>query len=59
MKCLSFLMKTNSFPQTSFKLGGSCINQLLSIIHETYKSFDDVFEVRGVFLDISKPFDKV
>ena len=45
--------------QSGFKLGGSCINQLLSITHETYKSFDDGFEVRGVFLDISKAFDKV
>ena len=29
------------------------------ITHEIYKSFDDGFEVRGVFLDISKAFDKV
>ena len=33
---------------------GSYINQLLSITHEIYQSF----EVRGVFLDISKAFDK-
>ena len=26
---------------------------------EIYKSFDNGFEVRGVFLDISKAFDKV
>ena len=32
---------------------------LLSITHEIYKSFDDVFDVRTVFLDISKVFDKV
>ena len=36
-----------------------CSNQLISISHEIYHSFDDEFEVRGVFLDISKPFDKV
>ena len=45
--------------QSGFKPGDSCINQLLSITHEIYKSFDDGYEVRGVFLDISKAFDKV
>ena len=44
---------------SGFKPGDSCINQLLSITHEIYKSFDDGYEVRGVFLDISKAFDKV
>ena len=28
-------------------------------MHEIYQSFDNGFEVRGVFLDISKAFDKV
>ena len=37
----------------------SCINQLLSITHNIYNSFGDVYEVKGVFLDISKTFDKV
>ena len=32
---------------------------LLSITHGIYKSFDEGHEVRGVFLDISKAFDKV
>ena len=45
--------------QSGLKPSDSCINQLLSITHENYKSFDDEFEVRGVFLDISKAFDKV
>ena len=45
--------------QSGFKSGDPCINQLLAITHEIYKSFDDGFEVRGVFLDISKAFDKV
>ena len=31
----------------------------MAITHEIYKSFDDAFEVRAVFLDISKAFDKV
>ena len=45
--------------QSGFKPQGSCINQLLSITHETCKSFDDGWEVRGVFLNISKIFNKV
>ena len=45
--------------QSGFKPGDSCINQLLSITHDIYKSLDDGFEVKGVFLDISKAFDKV
>ena len=39
--------------------GDSCINQLLSMTHDIYQSFDNGFEVRGVYLDISKAFDKV
>ena len=34
-------------------------NQLRSITHEIHKSFDDGLEVRSIFLDISKAFDKV
>ena len=45
--------------QSGFKPGDSCINQLLAITHEIFSSFDDNYEVRGVFLDISKAFDKV
>ena len=45
--------------QSGFKQGDSCIYQLLSITHEVYQSFDNGFEVRGVFLNISKAFDKV
>ena len=45
--------------QSSFKPGGFCINQLLSTTRKIYKSFDDGLEVRSVFLDISKAFDKV
>ena len=45
--------------QSGFKPGDSCINQLISITHEIYQPFDDGLEVRGIFLDISKAFDKV
>ena len=44
--------------QSGFKLGDYCINELLAITHEIYK-LDDGFEVRDVFQDISKAFDKV
>ena len=41
--------------------GDSFIPQLLSIIHEIQTAFDEnpTVDVRGVFLDISKAFDKV
>ena len=45
--------------QSGFKSGDSCINQLLAITHNIHKSLDQGYEVRGVFLDISKAFDRV
>ena len=56
-----FVIENNliSSNQSGFKPRDSCINQPLSINHEIYKSFDNGFEVRGVFLDISKAFHKV
>ena len=45
--------------QSGYKPDDSCINQLLAITHEIFSSFDDNYEVRGVFLDISKALDKV
>ena len=47
--------------QSGFLPGGSCTLQLLSIIHEIQKSFDESppIDVRRIFLDISKSFDKV
>ena len=45
--------------QSASKPGDSRINQLLSITHNIYKYFDDGYDVRNVFLDISKPFDEV
>ena len=50
------LISTN---QSGFKPGDSCMNHLLPITHEIYKSFDDGLEIRSVFLDISKAVDKV
>ena len=47
--------------QSSFLSGDSCISQFLSIVHEINSSFDcdPTIDVSGVFLDISKTFDKV
>ena len=45
--------------QSGYIPGDSAINQLLSNITEIYESFEKYDEVRAVFLDISKAFDKV
>ena len=47
--------------QSGFRPGDSCIKQLLAIAHEIFEAFDcnPSLEVRSVFLDISKVFDKV
>ena len=47
--------------QSGFRPSDSCVNQLLSITHEIFEAFDcnPTLEVRSVFLDISKAFDKV
>ena len=52
------LLNPNQF---GFRPSDSCINQLLAITHEIFEAFDcnPTLEVRSVFLDISKAFDKV
>ena len=47
--------------QSGIRSGDSCINKLLAITHthEVFSSFDDNYEVKEVFLGISKAFDKV
>ena len=45
--------------QSGFKPGVSCVNQLLSITHKICHLLDICLEVKSVFLDISKAFDKV
>ena len=56
-----FFLKNNllSPNQSIFRPEDSCINQLLSINHEILSAFDIRLEVREIFLDISKAFDKV
>ena len=59
-KNVQFLQNNLISPnQSGFKPSDSFINQLLSFTHEIYKTFDDDLEVRGIFLDMSKAFDKV
>ena len=50
---------TNS--QSGFRKGDSCVSQLLSITHNILKGFDanPSLDTRGIFLDISKAFDRV
>ena len=47
--------------QSGFRPGDSTTNQLLYLINEIHEAFDNPksLEVRAVFLDISKAFDKV
>ena len=45
--------------QSGFMPGDSTVNQLLSLYHEFSLAVDQQKEVRIVFLDISKAFDKV
>ena len=47
--------------QSGFRPGDSTINQLLFLVNDIHEAFDNpkCLEVRAVFLDISKAFDKV
>ena len=47
--------------QSGFRPSDSCVNQLFAITHEIFEGFDcnPPLEVRSVFLDIPKAFDKV
>ena len=63
-KSLYCYLSTNNIldvNQSGFRAGDSCTNQLSVIVHEILKSFDSspTLDVRGVFLDISKAFDRV
>ena len=60
-KMFEFFIENNliSKNQSGFRPGDFCISQLLFINHEIYQSFEDSLEVKAVFLDISKVFDKV
>ena len=59
----SFLTSNNLITknQSGFRPGDSTTNQLLDLIDTIHQSFDasPTLEVRAVFMDISKAFDKV
>ena len=58
-----FLQEHNllSIHKSGFRSNGSRISQLLFIVHTLYKAFDtyNTLDGRGVFLGMSKAFDKV
>ena len=60
---LNYIERKNllNINQSDFRANDSCINQLISITHEIYRAFNcnPSLEVRGIFLDLSKAFDKV
>jgi len=45
--------------QSGFQPGRSCITQLVEIYHKFCQAIDSGKEIRAVFLDISKAFDRV
>ena len=47
--------------QSGFTPGDSGTNQLISLVHDIHSAFDDsrCLEVRSIYLDMSKAFDKV
>ena len=45
--------------QSSFRPGYSTVSQLSYLVHQIYLELDSGKEVRVVFLDISKAFDRV
>ena len=59
----SYLVSNNLITkkQSGFVPSDSCTNQLLYLVNEIHEAFEDPksLEVRAVFLDISKAFDKV
>ena len=58
-----FLNKNNLFNhiQSGFRHYDSCIHQLIAITHNISSAFDanPSLDVRGIFLDLSKAFDRV
>ena len=60
---LNYIERENllNINQSGFRANDSCVNQLISRTHEIYRPFNcnPSLEVRGIFLDSSKAFDKV
>ena len=45
--------------QSGFQQGDSTVNRLLPITHDTFQGFENHYETRAVFVDISKAFYRV
>ena len=61
IRLYNFLLDINFLNpfQSGFRPGDSTVNQLILITHKIYEALEQGKEVRMVFLDISKAFDKV
>jgi hypothetical protein len=44
---------------SGYRPGDSTVNQLVYLVHKIHKAFEQGKEVRMVFIDISKAFDRV
>jgi hypothetical protein len=57
----NFLNNTGFFYrfQSGFRPGDSTVMQLIFVVNKIYQALEKGNEVRAVFLDISKAFDKV
>ena len=59
VKSLTYLEQNLTSPrQAGSRTRDFCTNQLLPAIHEILSAFDIGLEARGLFLDLSKAFDK-
>ena len=61
IRLYNFLLEINFLNpfQSGFRPRDSTVNQLVFIVHKIYEALQAGKEVRMVFLDISKAFDKV
>jgi hypothetical protein len=61
IRLYNFLLDINFLNpfQSGFRPGDTTVNQLILITHKIYEALEQSKEVRMVFLDISKAFDKV
>ena len=61
MRALRLPVVTTSKKESGFRPGDSTTNQLIDLVNDIHRAFDSTksFEVRAIFLDISKAFDKV
>lgn len=61
IRLYNFLLEIHFFSpfQSGFRPGDSTVNQLVLIVHKIYEALEQGKEVRMVYLDMSKAFDRV